>query len=123
MSQKYLLQTLLHCRKSLSVSSYAERIAIEKPTIAIAMADEVACNSTPKRILTAIKRSQDWLNELLRYNSNSSDKEKEKLTIDWEETNLFGVLLCGAPDDKMDEFLKNFQASNMKGAHSFLYIK
>ena len=79
-------------RRRISNVDYAKRIFIDKPYVAISMADHIkipdlkknALNSNDiKKARLAIERTNKWFDELKHFES-----------IDWSDTKLFGVALA-----------------------------
>jgi queuine/archaeosine tRNA-ribosyltransferase len=95
----------------LKAEEYAARIAIDKPYIAIAMADEIPIQSTTKRIAISLKRTYAWFAEIVAYNLDKKPEEK----IDWESTALFGVVPGYMEEESLDEYTSNLFKSGAKG--------
>lgn len=96
-------------RRYLKVSEYAERIAIDTPSIALAMAVELPMTATNKRIGIAYKRSLEWFSEISSYTTRP---------IDWENTLLFGVLPTltdSFEDAKLNEYTSSLLLLGAKG--------
>ena len=91
-------------RKYLQVPEYAERISIDRPHIAIAMADEVSLDISSKRKQIATKRTLEWFQQL-----STND------TVNWNETSLFGVVPGHLESDKVREFTHNLLQLGAKG--------
>ena len=91
-------------RKYLQVPEYAERISIDQPQIAIAMADEIPFESGSKRKSTAMKRTLEWFQQLAM-----------DTRVDWTMTSLFGVVPGYLESDRLDDFLQKILQSGAKG--------
>ena len=91
-------------RKYLQVSEYAERISIDQPQIAIAMADEIPIASSSRRKATAVKRTLEWYHQL------AMDER-----VDWKATSLFGVVPGCLESDGIQDVLQQLLASGAKG--------
>ena len=91
-------------RKYLSIAEYAERISVDQPHIAIAMADEIAFDSSTRRKTMAKKRTLEWFHQL------AMDER-----VDWNATSLFGVVPGFLESDKIQDFLLKLLQSGAKG--------
>lgn len=72
-------------RKTVTVEDYARRLALDRPPLALALADEPPLDSSSKRARLAATRSLEWFASLRQLQRLSEHG-------DWSNTQLLGVL-------------------------------
>ncbi len=96
-------------RKNVNVTDYGKKISMEKPSFAVAMADEFAIDAKTKRRYKGKTRTEEWYQDLIK-----------KCDVPWTNTRLFGVS-CGGTVDEREIAIRNILSYNETGG-TYMYI-